>query len=83
MQTRWEKRELFVLYLEFFAEMFRLAIYVAFFGIILVNYGVPLHIIRQLYVTYASFQRKVVELVRYRKATANLHARYRSQMTIC
>jgi len=73
---RWENKGAYVLYLEFGVECFRLAVYMAFFGIILTYYGIPLHIIRSLYITFISFRRKLAEVVRYRKATANMDARF-------
>lgn len=73
---RWEKKGAYVLYLEFFVETIRLVVYVAFFGIILAYYGIPLHIVRQLYFTFASFRRRAAEVIRYRKATTNMDARF-------
>jgi len=73
---RWESKGAYVLYLEFVVECFRLIVYLAFFGIILTYYGIPLHIIRSLYITFISFRRKLAEVVRYRKATANMDARF-------
>ena len=75
LEGRWENKGAYVLYLEFIVDIFRLLVYIAFFGIILTFYGIPLHIIRQLYYTFASFQRRVAEVRRYRKATTNMHLR--------
>jgi E3 ubiquitin-protein ligase synoviolin len=76
-EGRWENKGAYVLYLEFFTDMFRLAVYVVFFSIILTYYGIPLHIIRQLYYTFTSFKRRVAEVIRYRKATHNMNTRYK------
>lgn len=39
-------------------------------------YGVPLHIIRDLYLTVRSFVVRVRDIIRYRQATANMNERY-------
>jgi hypothetical protein len=55
-----------------------LIVYLIFFAIILVFYGIALHIIRDLYVTLRSFLQKCGDLVRYRRATRNMNERYPS-----
>lgn len=72
----WENRSILLFYYEFFADLFKLVIYSLFFGIIVNYYGIPLHIIRDLYVTVRSFIIRVKEIIRYRKATANMNERY-------
>ena len=74
-EGRWESKGAYILYIEFFSDAFRLLVYISFFSIILVYYGIPLHIIRQLYFTFASFRKRVADVIRYRKATANMNAR--------
>lgn len=74
-EGRWENKGAYVLYLEFIIDFFKLLVYMAFFSIILTYYGIPLHVIRQLYVTLASFRRKIAEVIRYRKATTNMNQR--------
>ncbi|PJF16648.1 Synovial apoptosis inhibitor 1 [Paramicrosporidium saccamoebae] len=39
-------------------------------------YGIPLHIIRDLYLTVRSFAMRVKDIIRYRKATANMNEKY-------
>ena len=60
----------------FCADFFKLIVYLIFFAIILVFYGIALHIIRDLYVTLRSFLQKCGDLVRYRRATRNMNERY-------
>jgi hypothetical protein len=73
---QWENKGAYVLYLEFITDCFKLIVYMMFFGTILVYYGIPLHIIRQLYLTFASFRKRIAEVIRYRRATANMDQRY-------
>lgn len=72
----WESKGTYVLYLEFLVELFRLVVYLAFFSIILTYYGIPLHIIRQLYYTITTFRKRLADLIRYRRATENMNTRY-------
>jgi hypothetical protein len=44
-------------------------------------YGVPLHIIRQLVNAIYSFQQKLAELLRYRRATASMNNRFANAST--
>jgi len=73
---RWDNKGTYVLYLEFATDTVRLIVYVVFFSIILIFYGIPLHIIRQLYHTFTSFKKRVDEVRRYQKATQNMNARF-------
>ena len=57
-------------------DLFKLITYLAFFSIILTYYGLPLHIIRDVYMTLHSFGKKLVSFVRYRQATAHMNERY-------
>lgn len=46
--------------------------------IILTYYGMPLHIIRDLWVSIKNLQRRIASYFRYRKITANLNERFPS-----
>lgn len=37
------------------------------------NYGVPLHLIRELYETFHNFKTRVADYIRYRKITSNMN----------
>jgi len=74
---RWENKGAYVLYLEFMVDAYRLFVFVTFFGAILTCYGfIPLHIIRQLWITFISFQRRATDVIKYRKATFNMNTRF-------
>lgn len=72
----WEFRSLFFFYFDFFVDFLKLSIYSTFFAIIIKYYGIPLHIIRDLYLTIRSFVVRVKDILRYRRATANMDQRY-------
>lgn len=40
------------------------------------NYGVPLHLIRELYETFRNFKIRIADYVRYRKMTSNMNDRF-------
>jgi len=50
--------------------------YLVFFSIVLTFYGLPLNIIRDVYVTGRSFITRLRDLMRYRTATRNMDERY-------
>lgn len=72
----WDNKSLYVFYLELVCDFFKLVTYLAFFATILTFYGLPLHIIRDLYVTLRSFTSKCANFMRFRRATQNMDAQY-------
>lgn len=40
------------------------------------NYGVPLHLIRELYETFRNFKVRIADYIRYRKITSNMNDRF-------
>eukprot|EP01097_Dermamoeba_algensis_P005448 TRINITY_DN3466_c0_g1_i2.p1 TRINITY_DN3466_c0_g1~~TRINITY_DN3466_c0_g1_i2.p1 ORF type:complete len:492 (+),score=109.35 TRINITY_DN3466_c0_g1_i2:205-1476(+) len=75
-EGRWDNKSVAVMYLEFFSDFVRMLVYLAFFALILKYFGIPLHIIRQLYLTVMSFWKRVTDILRYRKATQNMDQRF-------
>lgn len=72
----WEHRSIFLFYYDFVVDLLKLLVYSVFFGVVVMYYGVPLHIIRDLYLTIRSFVIKIKDIYRYRRATANMNERY-------
>ncbi|CCJ30987.1 unnamed protein product, partial [Pneumocystis jirovecii] len=66
----WENKGLYVLYLELFLA------YTTFFMLALTFYGLPLHIIRDVYITLKSFLAKCRDLIRYKRVTNNMNQRF-------
>jgi len=58
------------------ADLLKLATYLCFFAIVLTWYGLPLHIIRDVYLTLRSFITRIRDFIRYRRATAHMNSRY-------
>ncbi|EMR08944.1 hypothetical protein PNEG_02724 [Pneumocystis murina B123] len=75
-QDNWENKALYILYLELFMELFKLIAYSIFFILALTFYGLPLHIIRDIYMTFKSFLAKCRDLIRYKRVTNNMNQRF-------
>lgn len=54
----------------------KLVTYLVFFCVILTFYGLPLNILRDVYLTTTSFVLKCRDLIRFRKATKNMETLY-------
>ena len=57
-------------------DFMKLSIYLAFFSLILTFYGLPINVLRDVYLTARSFLRKCRDLKRWREATKNMGSRY-------
>ena len=54
----------------------KLLTYLSFFTVIFLHYGLPLHILRDVYMTLRSFLSRCSDLIRYRRATRDMDALY-------
>ena len=71
-----EHRSTVIFYLDFFVDLFKLLIYTGFFAVVMAYYGLPIHIIRDLYVTVISFTKRVRDMVKYHQIMSTLQTRY-------
>ncbi|KAL0916583.1 hypothetical protein M5K25_014109 [Dendrobium thyrsiflorum] len=76
MEGQWENKAVYTFYLELVRDLLHLSIYIVFFLVIFASYGVPLHLIRELYETFRSFRMRVADYIRYRKITSNMNERF-------
>jgi E3 ubiquitin-protein ligase synoviolin len=58
------------------ADFVKLLVYLAFFSFILTFYGLPLNILRDVYMTARSFLKKCRDFGRFQLATRNMDDRY-------
>ncbi|KAL1965996.1 hypothetical protein VTN77DRAFT_4936 [Rasamsonia byssochlamydoides] len=72
----WEEKGRWVFYLDLITDFFKLVVYLAFFAILFTFYGLPIHILRDVVVTIRSFGRRIMDFMRYRNATRDMHERY-------
>ncbi|TLS25123.1 hypothetical protein PpBr36_07531 [Pyricularia pennisetigena] len=69
----WEAKGHWILILDLCADFLKLGIYGAFFALILIFYGLPIHIMRDLFMTTRSFVKRLGALLRYRQAIKDLN----------
>ena len=72
----WEGKGRWVFYLDLATDFFKLVVYLSFFIILLVFYGLPIHIMRDVFLTARSFFKRISDFVKYRTATRDMNARY-------
>ncbi|XP_057970729.1 ERAD-associated E3 ubiquitin-protein ligase HRD1B-like [Malania oleifera] len=76
MDGQWERKAVYTFYLELIRDLLHLSMYMCFFLVIFLNYGVPLHLIRELYETFRNFKVRCTDFLRYRKITSNMNDRF-------
>ena len=72
----WEGKPRWVFYLDLTTDFFKLVLYLSFFIILLVFYGLPIHIMRDVFLTMRSFFKRISDFIKYRTATRDMNARY-------
>ncbi|KAL5528398.1 HRD1 [Sanghuangporus sanghuang] len=72
----WEDKSMLVFYVELATDFVKLVTYMSFFMLVLTFYGLPLNIVRDVYITARSFIIRFRDLLRYRTATRNMDERY-------
>ncbi|KAK0862015.1 E3 ubiquitin-protein ligase hrd1 [Friedmanniomyces endolithicus] len=72
----WEDKRRYLFALEVFTDFVKLMIYIVFFTVSITFNGLPMHIMRDVYMTFASFSKRVSDYVAYRKATSDMNTRY-------
>ncbi|EJT97359.1 hypothetical protein DACRYDRAFT_59184 [Dacryopinax primogenitus] len=72
----WQDKSMWIFYTELLTDFLKLLTYLLFFLLILTTHGLPLNIIREVYLTARSFVTRVRDLIRYRSATRDMDARF-------
>ncbi|KAE8212079.1 hypothetical protein CF327_g4235 [Tilletia walkeri] len=72
----WEKKSMYVFYVDLLTDFIKLLVYTFFFSFILATYGFPFNLVRDVVFTARSFFGRVRDLIRYREATKNMNERY-------
>ena len=76
IEGNWPQKGSYLFFLEFITEVVRFLSYVVFFTIIFTYYGMPLHIVRDLWMSYVNLKRRLIIFNKYRKLTANMQERF-------
>ncbi|ETR99479.1 hypothetical protein M419DRAFT_102137 [Trichoderma reesei RUT C-30] len=69
----WAAKGELVLWLDLITDMVKLGIYVSFFMMLLMFYGLPIHIMRDLFMTTRDFLKRLNALLRYRRAIQEMN----------
>ena len=72
----WPPKAQYAFFVDFIAEVLRFAAYVVFFSIVFAYYGVPLHIVRELWASYVQLRQRLQAFKKYRALTANMDERF-------
>ena len=65
----------YVMLIDLICDIFRIVTYVSFFYFVSIYYGLPLHIIREVYMAFHTFHRKLTSFIRYVQLMKNLDNR--------
>lgn len=66
----------FLFFWKIIPDFTRLVAYMIYFCILMKYYSVPLYILRDVYMTFRSFAKRVQDMMQYYRATANMNERY-------
>ncbi|KAF2666507.1 hypothetical protein BT63DRAFT_426966 [Microthyrium microscopicum] len=72
----WENKSSFQFTLDITTDFLKLVAYITFFTVLTYLYGLPIYIVRDLYMTTRSFFTRVNDYRQYRNATRNMNAQY-------
>ncbi|KAF2206912.1 hypothetical protein CERZMDRAFT_52123 [Cercospora zeae-maydis SCOH1-5] len=72
----WEDKRRVLFVVEVITDFVKLVIYIFFFTVSVTFNGLPMHIMRDVYMTFASFSKRVTDYMAYRRATSDMNTRY-------
>jgi E3 ubiquitin-protein ligase synoviolin len=76
LEGRWANKSTWMFYLEFTSDLVRLFLYVIFFGALCHFYGLPIHMMRELYLTFHNLRERISKFIHYRRITHNMNERF-------
>lgn len=71
-----QSKSIFLLYLAFIHDTLRLMIYSFLFFVLLGQFGLPLHLLRELYVSIMTVGKQFQRIVTYRSAVRRIHSHF-------
>lgn len=74
--VNWEEKPFYVFYVELSSDLSRFALFGLFFGIVTSKYGIPIHLIRGLYVSYLTLKSRFKQYMLYRNLVNLLRDRF-------
>jgi E3 ubiquitin-protein ligase synoviolin len=65
----------YIMILDILCDGLKFVIYVAFFSLVFVHYGLPIHIVREVWICFLTFQQRLLSFIRYMRLTRRLDER--------
>lgn len=72
----WEEKGRWVFYLDLATDFVKASVYLGFFTVLLTFYGIPIHIMRDLFMSIRSLVKRINDFIQYRNATRDMNTRY-------
>ncbi|KAF2150866.1 hypothetical protein K461DRAFT_323224 [Myriangium duriaei CBS 260.36] len=72
----WEEKRRWLFGLELATDFIKIIVYTVFFTISMTFIGIPMHVMRDVYMTVAAFTKRIQDYSNYRRATHDMNSRY-------
>ncbi|KAL2356081.1 hypothetical protein BJ546DRAFT_1059498 [Cryomyces antarcticus] len=72
----WEEKGRWTFVLDLVTDFVKLVVYVGFFFVLMVFQGLPIHILRDVFMTARSFFKRINDFIAYHNATRDMNTRY-------
>lgn len=72
----WEEKGRWVFYLDLATDLVKALVYMGFFTVLMTFYGIPIHIMRDLFMSVRSLIKRINDFIQYRNATRDMNTRY-------
>lgn len=76
VQGRWQNKSHYEMYIALVSEALQFVAYFNFACVVFVYYGLPIHLLRQLYVTFRNVVDRATHFIRFRKLVNSLNERF-------
>ncbi|KAK4537549.1 hypothetical protein CDCA_CDCA13G3574 [Cyanidium caldarium] len=72
----WDNKGMFLFVNELVSTFLQLCAYFAFFAYVHLYYSLPIHIMRDMGMTFRHFRRRLADFIRYRRVVRSMHAEF-------
>lgn len=72
----WEEKGRWVFYLDLATDFMKASVYLGFFTVLMTFYGIPIYIMRDLFMSVRSLIKRINDFIQYRNATRDMNTRY-------
>lgn len=74
----WNTKGVLVLATELWADALKFVFYLSFFTIVFSFYGMPLNMLRDLFISFSNLKKRISVFLKYRELTRNMNQRFRN-----